>query len=1173
MPAPWLHLLTRADSFNGAAAANLIAGHFEIPPERLESFMKAVSVCNKWLMQPSSISDKRGVVQWGWNIELYAPLSNPVRTIIGFVFLPLILTDLLLHVSAPDPAPTVLRAQNRVAVTSPHFRSRSDWTSLLCCSHTCYSKHIKDLHSSSTTRVAAKKADLLGFWRELKLVNPLLTVVRNLSHVALVISLYLLGDVTFSSDGREEYLMMTARSLGVSLSLIEAKDAVANTDISLMMAPVLVAVGHSPLLLLGSTGYASTQFTSRVPLLESWRALGNVHHVDLTDPLGRVDAILWRLLFRLALREITELQLLHFFYTDDFVRQTLDLLDQNQPLPALGHGLSYAGDLRVSAPDMIDLTEDNVDEDVAIQLAPLVEKKEKPAQQPPRKKQKTESAAAVQDSDGAGPSRNLRSRPAPSSKPGSSGRSVEVAPLARSTTRAPATRSKSSSNKKRPLKKKSSAQVGDNEDESSEDVPSPLSYADLRSLAVIDGWKLPVLREVESMRQTADDPDRVLDPTLVYDLASDDFTVDIEYWVFAPAPDDPSDPLVATPHKYCYRPFHETRSEAEFLKKIVNSQPFKTCRDTKRDLPLHIHPDARRFRQTGPAVSDAGEPLLPDVLPSGTESIVYVVHEDTWKSLTPQQHQEVLRVRAVLVIHRNPYLHDGRIIKFDEDGLEAFTHLDRLAFIQDLGARCDGKDMKLSIGRPRDLLVCSKARKASEQQESEIASTSKEGVLDNNDRDVEVEADEPPKPRQSQRLNLLGNTLQSSSLPLPSGWIDLASHEYACTWLEHLERVPSFVFPWSETTWNITANAHAVSWIHNDVLFTVVEMPSGEKLWYLARRRTDLPLDNFRGIMRSRCAFDDFNGWTDMTSVWDFEQVHLSPYTTLYMPATFPHAVISLTDCIGAGRHGVPISNLSHCVYVTLHNTVCAKSTTNADHEPARRFLVRGRSEADGISPLPSARTRVHLPDLSTNHGVIDLLALRSFVILVLALNGSSYAYSVSRDPVDNDILPLETEEARELSLAWKLAHNLVDYVSGAFTFTKTPVRASSSSPLDVRTPASFAEAADLSLVTMAVSMHKYISSTHKKSLPRGFNADSFGQQAKRMLILFELHKDLSPVQRETQLFADLDTDYRGSEVSSSTEFIRFVADRTRSFIMLQPWDSSTLPFSLIPAHSQNPAP
>ena len=110
---------------------------------------------------------------------------------------------------------------------------------------------------------------------------------------------------------------------------------------------------------------------------------------------------------------------------------------------------------------------------------------------------------------------------------------------------------------------------------------------------------------------------------------------------------------------------------------------------------------------------------------------------------------------------------------------------------------------------------------------------------------------------------------------------DLATHEYACTWLEHLSRVPAFMFPWSEVTWEIGANKDVVSWLHTDVLSTSINPAVGEKLWYLATRRTDLPADDLRGIMRSRSAFDDFNGWTDMTSVWKFEQVHISPYTTL----------------------------------------------------------------------------------------------------------------------------------------------------------------------------------------------------------------------------------------------------------------------------------------------------
>ncbi|KAF7343692.1 hypothetical protein MSAN_01949100 [Mycena sanguinolenta] len=987
----------------------------------------------------------------------------------------------------------------------------------------------------------------------------------------------------------------TAQTLGVSLTAAEAKAAVANTDISLMMAPLLVAMAHSPLVLLCQTGYASSQFSSRVALLDTWRALGNEHRVDSTDPLGILEATLWRLLFRLALREITELQLLHYFYEDEF-----------------GYGLGYAGDSSVGTSDLIDLTEETeaeVEVDTeAIQIGPLVSNEDKAADQPPpRKKRKTDSSAAAPapDSNSAGASRSLRPRSStasklgPSEPPGVAGRASVTS--SRSSSKS-APRSGAASRPKKPLKapQKSSACVEIEDEEDEDDVVPPTSYTDLRTLAVLDGWKLPLLREVESLLQTAQKPEQVLDPTLLYDLASDEFTVDIDYWVFAPAPDNPSQPLVATSHKYKYRPFHDTRSEASFLTNIVKSQRFKPCKASNRMLPLHVHPDAQKFRHAGPAVSDEGQPLLPDVIPSDEQSIVFVVHEDVWKSMTARQHQEVLRTRAVLVVHRHSYLHDGRLLKFDEDGLSAFTHIDRLAFIQDLGGRRDGKKMELQVGFPRDLLACSKARKEREAERSRAVSSaaavlpsganqapdSQQQETDTrrattatcDDDPLHATAASDSEPLQCQRLNLLGNTLQSTSLNLPSGWTDLATHEFACTWLEHLSEVPPFVFPWSEVTWNIIANADAVTWIHGDVLFTIIDLPIGEKLWYLASRRSDLPSDDFRGIMCSRHAFDTFNGWTDMTSVWNFEQVHLSPYTTLYMPATFPHAVISLNDCMGVGRHGIPISNLSHCVYTTLHNTVVSKSTTNADHEPARRLLIRififivlafvkprngagGRGRSEGGL---STRTREHLPDLATSDGVVDILALRSFVVLFVALNGSGYQYLVDKDKDGKDLLPLETEAARELSLAWKLAHDLVDFVSCAFTFEKIASPPSATS--EMRRPASFLEAANFSLVTMAVSMQRYIRDADKDNLPKRFDAVSFQKQAERMLVLFELHKGLSASERDAQLFANPDSNYRGSEVSPSTEFARYVADRTRSFPMLQPWDSATLPFSLIPA-------
>ena len=66
-----------------------------------------------------------------------------------------------------------------------------------------------------------------------------------------------------------------------------------------------------------------------------------MHRIDLNDPLGQIEGILWRLLFKLALREITELQLLHLFYQDKFVSQTIQTLAQGTSLPSVGLGATF----------------------------------------------------------------------------------------------------------------------------------------------------------------------------------------------------------------------------------------------------------------------------------------------------------------------------------------------------------------------------------------------------------------------------------------------------------------------------------------------------------------------------------------------------------------------------------------------------------------------------------------------------------------------------------------------------------------------------------------------------------------------------------------------------------------------------------------------------------------
>ncbi|KAJ6447376.1 hypothetical protein C8R45DRAFT_948568 [Mycena sanguinolenta] len=254
-------------------------------------------------------------------------------------------------------------------------------------------------------------------------------------------------------------------------------------------------------------------------------------------------------------KENTELQLLHLFYKDSFVSQTIKTLTGGKDMPS--HGLAYAGDLLNG--DEIILIEDNNNN--VFQIATVLE--EKPEEEPPKKKRKMENKVADTSL-----LRSLRSHPATSShqvssgpKPASSHSSTRPTASARFAAMlhsipAQSAPGQSTSAAAAPQlahsPAKCSAAVRDDDDDDDEDV----SYSDLLMLAVVNNWTLPTLQDVEVLVEIAQDYDRVLDPTLLYDLATDDYLVKIEYWVFAPAPDDPSQSLVATKHVYRYTRHH-----------------------------------------------------------------------------------------------------------------------------------------------------------------------------------------------------------------------------------------------------------------------------------------------------------------------------------------------------------------------------------------------------------------------------------------------------------------------------------------------------------------------------------------------------------------------------------------------------------------------------------------
>lgn len=85
-------------------------------------------------------------------------------------------------------------------------------------------------------------------------------------------------------------------------------------------------------------------------------------------------------------------------------------------------------------------------------------------------------------------------------------------------------------------------------------------------------------------------------------------------------------------------------------------------------VPLHVHPDAQRLRNG----------VVPDR--DNLQSVIHVSTESNWDSVAPRDQMATLRDYAVLTVKRQPN-HPG-LTKFDEETMSAFTHPNRLAYIQ-----------------------------------------------------------------------------------------------------------------------------------------------------------------------------------------------------------------------------------------------------------------------------------------------------------------------------------------------------------------------------------------------------------------------------------------------------------------------------------------------------------
>ncbi|KAJ7203395.1 hypothetical protein C8J57DRAFT_1408098 [Mycena rebaudengoi] len=337
---------------------------------------------------------------------------------------------------------------------------------------------------------------------------------------------------------------------------------------------------------------------------------------------------------------------------------------------------------------------------------------------------------------------------------------------------------------------------------------------------------------------------------------------------------------------------------------------------------------------------------------------------------------------------------------FDAATLSQYRELDSLTEIQDVGLRTRNERQISRVGRFSDLL-----------------------------RDPE--ADGLPR-----TLNALSTPLRDKSMVLPPAWSIMATHEQAFTSLAGWSGISNEPLPMQDLRWMLFCTGFSSSWQHVDVIATFLEILLGMKIVVLATKRIRQKLQpmlkkNLRGDWCSRHAFDDWDGAESNQEFLEFEIFPLRPNQVLKMRPGTIHYIISPETSIAKGEHTFCSSEIQPSVAVLMANVLHDDAITNASHTGARWILLRiFKFQVHRV--CNGENGSLHVPDLTTKEGSLDILFLHHFIILYLIFHPWSYPSS------DTETEEVEMMDAHftEIHNTQELSLTLVRYVEENFHFS-----------------------------------------------------------------------------------------------------------------------------------------
>ncbi|KAJ7082467.1 hypothetical protein B0H15DRAFT_952551 [Mycena belliarum] len=221
---------------------------------------------------------------------------------------PLILLDFLLFAAdLKSPARLQFRSPKAPTGTSQlrkHFRRMQLWQPLFAKSRQTHDAYTRDRNAALDGPLdpADQRSRYLAFLRALNADQGSgLRAVANLRSTSFLVGLYLRGKFSLDEATILEHAVFNAQSLGLDISQEEIRNTISRPDPQRLLAPLLVALAHSPLALLRDDANYSPPVETHLIHGQTYFAAGNEHRVTDGHPLADIERAIIRSVVNIAL--------------------------------------------------------------------------------------------------------------------------------------------------------------------------------------------------------------------------------------------------------------------------------------------------------------------------------------------------------------------------------------------------------------------------------------------------------------------------------------------------------------------------------------------------------------------------------------------------------------------------------------------------------------------------------------------------------------------------------------------------------------------------------------------------------------------------------------------------------------------------------------------------------